>query len=198
VVFPEGYVENPCGARVALSPEFIKVGVAAADAFNALPRTCEKVAPIKRPADENNDNERYRFIPLSVFFLNFTLFVRYKANLLKRPRRGTEEGTAKEALSSSDSDAPISRAGTTSCASRPLQCSSFCFVAIALAQEAAAAARARAEAAAPSLKKPSAFLAESSDDEAPVTKQAASAAKITAPALGGQATLFSFLQSKGK
>ena len=39
--------------------------------------------------------------------------IRYKANLLKRPRRGLEEETKQEEASSSDSDAPISRAGTT-------------------------------------------------------------------------------------
>jgi hypothetical protein len=36
---------------------------------------------------------------------------RYKANLLKRPRRGVEGDGDKDAASSSDSDAPISRAG---------------------------------------------------------------------------------------
>jgi hypothetical protein len=66
--------------------------------------------------------------------------------------------------------------------------------AIALAQEAAAAARARAEAAAPSLKKPSAFLAESSDEDEPL--QAKAALKPNASAASGQTTLFSFLQNK--
>jgi hypothetical protein len=66
--------------------------------------------------------------------------------------------------------------------------------AIALAQEAAAAARARADAAAPSLKKPSAFLAESSDEDAPLHVKAA--LKPKASAASGQTTLFSFLQNK--
>jgi hypothetical protein len=65
------------------------------------------------------------------------------------------------------------------------------FAAIALAQEAAAAARARAEAAAPSLKKPSAFLAESSDEG-----DASKPKTVSAPAAAGQATLFSFLSKK--
>ncbi len=68
--------------------------------------------------------------------------------------------------------------------------------AIALAQESAAAAKARAEAAAPSLKKPSAFLAESSDEDEPLRMKAAPLSKGSATA--GQTSLFSFLQSKGK
>lgn len=68
--------------------------------------------------------------------------------------------------------------------------------AIALAQQAAAAARARADAAGPSLKKPSAFLAESSDEGEARPPKAAPALKSAAVA--GQATLFSFLQGKAK
>ncbi len=68
--------------------------------------------------------------------------------------------------------------------------------AIALAQQAAAAARARADAAGPSLKKPSAFLAESSDEgEARPPKDAPA---LKSAAVAGQATLFSFLQGKAK
>jgi hypothetical protein len=81
-----------------------------------------------------------------------------------------------------------------SCRNTPLTRS---FVAaIALAQEAAAAARARAEAAAPSLKKQSVFLAESSDEEEPSRTKAVLAVK--GAAAGGQGTLFSFLQGKKK
>ena len=58
VVFAEGYVEDLAGARVPLPPDFLKAGVAAADAFNAMPRTCEKTAAPKRSAEEDNDNER--------------------------------------------------------------------------------------------------------------------------------------------
>ncbi len=70
------------------------------------------------------------------------------------------------------------------------------FSAIALAQEAAAAARARAEAAAPSLKKPSAFLADSSDEGE--TSQTKSSLKPKGGATGGQGTLLSFLQGNKK
>jgi hypothetical protein len=70
------------------------------------------------------------------------------------------------------------------------------FSAIALAQEAAAAARARAEAAAPSLKKPSAFLADSSDEGE--TSQTKSSLKPKVGATGGQGTLLSFLQGNKK
>ena len=58
VVFSEGYVEDPAGGRVPLPGDFLKTGAAAADAFNALPRTCEKMAVPKRSAEEDNDNER--------------------------------------------------------------------------------------------------------------------------------------------
>ena len=58
VVFSEGYVEDESGARVPLPPDFLKTGAAAADAFNDLPRTCEKVPVVKRSAEEDNDNER--------------------------------------------------------------------------------------------------------------------------------------------
>jgi hypothetical protein len=57
-VFPEGYVENTSGARVPLPPDFLKTSASAADAFNALPRTCEKMPVVKRSAEEDNDNER--------------------------------------------------------------------------------------------------------------------------------------------
>jgi hypothetical protein len=68
VVFSEGYVEDESGARVPLPPDFLKTGAAAADAFNDLPRTCEKVPVIKRSAEEDNDNERYdRAWPLIEF-----------------------------------------------------------------------------------------------------------------------------------
>jgi hypothetical protein len=46
------------------------------------------------------------------------------------------------------------------------------------------------------LKKPSAFLAESSDEGEPLRTKAVAAPKGAAAA--GQSTLFSFLQSKGK
>ncbi len=58
VVFSEGYVEIESGSRVPLPSEFLKTGLAAADAFNALPRTCEKLPVAKRSAEEDNDNER--------------------------------------------------------------------------------------------------------------------------------------------
>ena len=58
VVFSEGYVENESGSRVPLPPDVLKAAPAAADAFNALPRTCEKTAVVKRSAEEDNDNER--------------------------------------------------------------------------------------------------------------------------------------------
>jgi hypothetical protein len=58
VVFSEGYVEDESGARVPLPPDFLKTGAAAADVFNDLPRTCEKVPVVKRSAEEDNDNER--------------------------------------------------------------------------------------------------------------------------------------------
>jgi hypothetical protein len=58
VVFSEGYVESESGTRVPLPSDFLKTGPAAADAFNALPRTCEKMPAVKRSAEEDNDNER--------------------------------------------------------------------------------------------------------------------------------------------
>ncbi len=59
MVFSEGYVEDESGARVPLPPNFLKTAAAAADAFNELPRTCEKAVVAKRSAEEDNDNERY-------------------------------------------------------------------------------------------------------------------------------------------
>ncbi len=106
---------------------------------------------------------------------------------------------AEDGASSSDSDAPISRGG-----SALIFFLGFLFIglimlrlpAIALAQQAAAAARARADAAGPSLKKPSAFLAESSDEGEARPPKAVPASKSAAVA--GQATLFSFLQGRAK
>jgi len=66
VVFPEAYVENESGARVPVPPDFLKASPGAADAFNALPRTCEKAAVVKRSAEEDNDNERWRSLPFVV------------------------------------------------------------------------------------------------------------------------------------
>jgi hypothetical protein len=67
VVFSEAFVENESGARVPVPLDFLKTSPGAADAFNALPRTCEKMAVVKRSAEEDNDNERWRslsFVPI--------------------------------------------------------------------------------------------------------------------------------------
>jgi hypothetical protein len=73
VVFPEAYVENEAGVRVPVPPEFLKASSGAAEAFNALPRTCEKVAAVKRSAEEDNDNERWRWLSVVVIAVSHTV-----------------------------------------------------------------------------------------------------------------------------
>ena len=205
VVFPEAYVENESGARVPVPPDFLKASPGAADAFNALPRTCEKASVVKRSAEEDNDNERWRSLSFVVIAVSDAAHqVQGQFAQTAAARRGGRRESRREQRCGRWRQQQRQRR-----AHFPRRC---CLVfllvvrihrshydalpAIALAQQAAAAARARADAAGPSLKKPSAFLAESSDEGEARPPKAAPASKSAAVA--GQATLFSFLQGKAK